>query len=202
MHWWLPINELINQRRWKENGILWSRGGRFSWCQKLEAVCCSSVQCLVTIGEMLLGRKMFPAKKKNGGNKWAGPPNGRVRWVSDLWEWNKVVKRKQYPLPIIWDILQQHKGYKFFTKTSQCNIIPLNLMLSQKIYVLLQHPLVNSNTIDYLWVLNAPLIMLRKSWKISSETLTLRTQSLYWQYDWCLLPFMGWSYGTTAHYTN
>ncbi len=29
---------------------------------------------------------------------------------------NKVVKRKQYPLPIIWDILGQCKGYKFLTK--------------------------------------------------------------------------------------
>jgi hypothetical protein len=27
-----------------------------------------------------------------------------------------VVKRKQYPLPIIEDILRRHKGYKFFTK--------------------------------------------------------------------------------------
>ncbi len=52
--------------------------------------------------------------------------------------------------------------------TSQCNIIPLNLMISQRTYAPLQYPLVNSNTIDYLWVLNAPLIMLRESWKISS----------------------------------
>jgi hypothetical protein len=29
---------------------------------------------------------------------------------------NKVVKRKEYPLPIIWDTLQQHKGYKVFNK--------------------------------------------------------------------------------------
>jgi hypothetical protein len=44
------------------------------------------------------------------------PKDGKVRWVSDLPELNKVVKRKLYPLPIIWDILQQCKRYKFFTK--------------------------------------------------------------------------------------
>ena len=42
--------------------------------------------------------------------------DGRVRWVSDLRELNKVIKRTQYTLPIINDILRKRKGYHYLTK--------------------------------------------------------------------------------------
>ena len=57
-----------------------------------------------------------------GVSKWASPlfiipkKDGRVRWISDLRQLNKVIKRKQYPLPIINDILCKQIGYKFFSK--------------------------------------------------------------------------------------
>jgi hypothetical protein len=42
--------------------------------------------------------------------------DNRVRWISNLRQLNKVIKRKQYPLPIIMDILGKYSGYTFFTK--------------------------------------------------------------------------------------
>ena len=42
--------------------------------------------------------------------------DGTVRWVSDLRELNKVVKKTQYTLPIITDVLRRRKGYEFLTK--------------------------------------------------------------------------------------
>jgi hypothetical protein len=40
----------------------------------------------------------------------------QVSWISSLRQLNKVIQHKQYPLPIIMDILCKHYGYKIFTK--------------------------------------------------------------------------------------
>ena len=42
--------------------------------------------------------------------------DGTVRWVSDLRELNKVVKKTQYTLLVIIDVLRRRKGYEFLTK--------------------------------------------------------------------------------------
>jgi hypothetical protein len=42
--------------------------------------------------------------------------DNRVYWISNSRQLNKVMRRKQYPLPIIMDILRKRSGYKFFAK--------------------------------------------------------------------------------------
>jgi hypothetical protein len=53
-------------------------------------------------------------------SKWISPSfiipkkDGSIHWISDLHQLIKVIKHKQYPLPIITDILHKCIGYKFF----------------------------------------------------------------------------------------
>jgi hypothetical protein len=42
--------------------------------------------------------------------------DGKICWISNLCKLNKIIRHKQYPLPIITDILRKCSGYKFFTK--------------------------------------------------------------------------------------
>ncbi len=42
--------------------------------------------------------------------------DNRVCWISNLRQLNKVMRHKQYSLPIITDILRRCSGYKFFIK--------------------------------------------------------------------------------------
>jgi hypothetical protein len=56
-----------------------------------------------------------------GASRWASSTfivpkkDSRVLWVT-LRELNKVVVRKEYPLPVIHKILKKCKGYQFFSK--------------------------------------------------------------------------------------
>jgi hypothetical protein len=59
---------------------------------------------------------------KCGASAWLFPTflipkkDGRVRWITDFRELNKVIKRKVYNLPRIQDILTKRSGYSFFSK--------------------------------------------------------------------------------------
>jgi hypothetical protein len=86
-------------------------------------------------------------------SEWVSPSfiipkkDGRLRWISNLRQLNKVIRRKHYPLPIIMDILRKHSGYKFSQNlTLVCNTIRLNLTKKVKISVPLLHHLENIST--------------------------------------------------------
>jgi hypothetical protein len=68
-------------------------------------------------------------------SEWASPSiiipkkDGRVRWISNLRQLNKVIRCNQYPLLIITDSLRKHSGNKFFTKLDNKPILTALLFL-------------------------------------------------------------------------
>jgi hypothetical protein len=63
-------------------------------------------------------------------SEWVSPSfiihkkDGRVLWISNLRQLNKVIRRKQHPLPIITDVLRKILGTSFSQYlTLVCNIL-------------------------------------------------------------------------------
>ena len=106
-----------------------------------------------------------------GMSAWASPTfiiakkDGRVRWVSDLCKLNEVVVRRQYPLPVIKDILKKKwDTHTFQSLMYQCSTTRLNWMMNRKIYAQLQHHMAYTNTIGCQWVLNVLQTLLKNVW--------------------------------------
>ncbi len=75
--------------------------------------------------------------------------DNRVRWISNSHQLNKVIRCKQYPLPIITDILCKHSRYKFLLNlTLVCNTVCLSLTTKVKTPVQSSHHLANTCTWD------------------------------------------------------
>jgi hypothetical protein len=75
--------------------------------------------------------------------------DNRVCWISNLHQLNKVTRQKQYPLPIITDILCKRSRYNFsHNLTLVCNTTRLSLTTKVKTPAPSSHHLVNTSTWD------------------------------------------------------
>ncbi len=122
--------------------------------------------------------------RPQGATKWSSPTfikpqNGRIHWVTDLRELDKVVRCHQYPLPIIQDILKKWTRYKFFTKIDiSVQYYTFELDEESKDICTISTPLINSSTTDCLWVLNVPLTLPKRLRKTYLGML-LKCRSIY-----------------------
>ncbi len=107
-----------------------------------------------------------------GASEWASPAfiiprkDGCVQQITDLYSLNKAIICKQYPLPIITNMLDWISGYKFFTKLDiSCNTTCLNLTNQTKSSASLLCPLANTNTNISPWDSNMHQTLPSKLWK-------------------------------------
>ncbi len=100
--------------------------------------------------------------------------DSRVCWISDLCQINKVIRRKQYPWPIIMDILRKRSGYKFVTKldvSMQYYTLELDKE-SQDLYTIIT-PFAKTTTWDSQLNSNTLQTLLKQPWKMYCQTLKM-----------------------------
>ena len=80
---------------------------------------------------------------------------------------NKVIKLKEYPLPIITEILRKHIWYKFFTKTDMSmQYFTFEFDKESQDLCTIYTPLEFTNTIDFQWDSNYLLNNTKHQWKM------------------------------------
>ncbi len=117
-----------------------------------------------------------------GASQWASlafiipKKDGCVQHITDLCLLNKAVICKQYPLPIILDMLDQISRYKFFTNVDKS-------MQYYKSFVSLLQCLASTNISISPWDSNAPLTLLSKSWRKFWTPAFISTMLVHYRLD-------------------
>jgi hypothetical protein len=105
-----------NKNRNSKNGKFATRAGKVS-CQTIPSAIFSGKEIKEEINQLC----SYGVLRKINNSEWACPmftianPVGSLQSLADLWEVNKVIKQKPYPLPKISDMLQKLEGFMYAT---------------------------------------------------------------------------------------